>query len=297
VSARELSRPLVYALVAVGVLAASFGAILVRLAGDTPPLAVAAWRLTLTSLVMIPVASARGTFWAMGRREVLLSVMSGVALAAHFVLWIASLRDTTVASSVLFVTTHPIFVALGARFVLGERSGRGLFIGIAVACLGGALIGSGDVQLGGDALRGDLLALAGGFAVSVYFLIGRVVRRSVEVVDYVAVTYGVAALLVCVAALLTKTPLIGFAAPTYLFLVLLAIGPQLIGHTTFNWALKHLPASRVTVIILGEPIGSSLLALAFFSEMPTWLSALGAVIILCGIALSLRSKEEPDDQP
>jgi len=228
---------------------------------------------------------------------VLLSIGSGVALAAHFVLWIASLRDTSVASSVLFVTTHPIFVAVGARLVLGERSSRSLWIGIAVALLGGVLIGSGDVSLGGTALRGDLLALGGGFAVSIYFLIGRVVRRSVQVIDYVTITNCVAALLVCTAALLTRTPLTGFAPPTYLFLVLLAVGPQLIGHTTFNWALKHLPASRVSVSILGEPVGSSLLALVIFAEVPTWLSGLGAVIILAGIALSLRAKEEHDGQP
>jgi len=297
VNAAHLPRPALYGLVALGVLAASFGAILVRFAGDTPPLAVAAWRLSLTSITLLPIALVRGRILRLRRREILLSVASGVALAAHFVLWIASLRDTSVASSVLFVTTHPIFVALGARLVLKERGSSGLAIGIALALLGGLLIASGDVQTGGTALRGDFLALGGGFAVSVYFLIGRVVRRRVGVIDYVTLTYGVAAIVVCSMAGATGTPLIGFEPRVYIFLVLLAVGPQLIGHTTFNWALKHLPASRVSVFILGEPIGSTLLALAFFGEVPTWLTGLGAAIILCGIALSLRTKEEPDGQP
>ena len=292
-----MTKPgMLYTRFAIGIVAVSFGAILVRFAGDAAPLAIAAWRLALTAVVLVPLALARGTIWRIPRRELLWSIGSGIALALHFVLWITSLRYTSVASSVLFVTTHPIFVGLGAHFVLKERVGRSLAIGIGVAVLGGGLIGFGDLQVGGDALRGDLLALAGGFAVAIYFLIGRRVRKTIPLIDYITVTYGTAAVVVLLACLAAACPLGGYSAQTYLFLVLLALGPQLVGHTTFNWALKHLPASKVSVMILGEPIGSALLALLFFSESPTWLNGIGAVIILAGIYLSLRTEEATDGE-
>jgi len=289
------SRGFLYARLAAGIAAVSFGAVLVRLASEASPLAITAWRLGLTAIVLIPLAIARGGLGRISRRDLLWTVGSGVALALHFVLWITSLRHTSVASSVLFVTTHPIFVGLGAHYVLKERLGRGLVVGIALAVLGGGLIGFGDLQLGGAAIRGDLLALGGGLAVAVYFLIGRRVRRNVSLLDYVAITYGTAAGLVLAACVVTSCPLAGFSSGTYLYLALLALGPQMIGHTTFNWALKHLQASKVSVMILAEPIGSSLLALLFFREVPTWPNAAGAVIILLGIYLSLRTKEASDE--
>jgi len=281
--------------IAVGIAAISFGGILIRLAGDASPIAIAAWRLALTAAVLLPIAAAKGTLRTLPRRDVLLSIGSGIALALHFVLWITSFRYTSVSSSVLFVSTHPIFVGLGAHFVLRERVSRSLVFGIALAVLGGGLIGLGDLRLGGGAVHGDLLALAGGLAVAVYFLIGRHVRRTVSLLDYVAITYGTAAILVLAAAVVTGAPLLGFTPRTYLFLGLLALGPQLIGHSTFNWALKHLPASTVSILILGEPIGATLLAIPFFREVPTWPSAVGAVIILAGIYLSRRIKEDIDE--
>jgi drug/metabolite transporter (DMT)-like permease len=286
---------LLHVRIAVGTLAVSFGAILVRLAEGASPLAIASWRLALTAVVLLPAAALKGSLRRLSRRDLLLSIGSGVALAFHFVLWITSLQYTSVASSVLFVTTHPIFVGIGAHVFLRERVGRNLAAGIGLALLGGVLIGLGDLRFGGDALRGDLLALAGGFAVAVYFLIGRRVRRSVALLDYIAVTYGTAAVLVLAATLLVGDSLAGFAPRTFLFLGLLALGPQLIGHSTFNWALKHLSASKVSVMILAEPIGSSLLAILFFGEIPTWPSRIGAAIILGGIYLSLKTKEDVDD--
>jgi drug/metabolite transporter (DMT)-like permease len=294
VEAERLRSLALFTRVGLGVVAVSFGAILVRFASEATPLAIAAWRLAVTSAILVPSALLRGGLRGIPRRELLLSVGSGVALAVHFVLWIASLRETSVASSVLFVTTHPIFVAIGAHCVLKERVGRGLAVGISLAVLGGGLIGFGDLRVSGTALRGDLLALGGGLAVAVYFLIGRRVRRTVSLLDYITVTYGTAASLVLIACLVTRVPLGGFAPGTYAYLIVLALGPQLLGHSTFNWALKHLPAATVSVIILAEPIGSALLALAFFREVPTWLTGVGAVIILTGIYLSLRPKEAPD---
>jgi drug/metabolite transporter (DMT)-like permease len=287
-----VSRTSLYAKIAVGVVAVSSGAILVRLAAGASPLAAAAWRLVLASAILVPIALARGTLRTLKRRDLALGALSGAALAVHFVLWISSLGLTSVASSVLFVSTHPIFISLGSALFLGERINRSLAIGIAVALAGGALIGFGDLHLG--AWTGDLLALGGGLFAAVYFLIGRRLRPHVSLVDYTAITYGTAAVLTLAACLVFRVRLVGFAPPTYLWLALLAIGPQLIGHSTFNWALRHLPATKVSVLILGEPLSAAFLAYLVFGETLTWLSALGAAILLAGITISLRGKEVTD---
>jgi len=285
-------RSSLYARIAVGVVAVSSGAVLVRLAAGASPLAVAAWRLVLASAILVPIALAHGTLRALKRRDLALGVLSGAALAVHFVLWISSLGFTSVASSVLFVSTHPIFVGVGGALFLGERINRSLAIGIAVTLAGGILVGFGDLHLG--AWTGDLLALGGGLFAAVYFLIGRRLRPHVSLVDYTAITYGTAAVLTLAACLVFRIRLVGFAPPTYLWLALLAIGPQLIGHGTFNWALRHLPAAKVSIFILGEPVGAAVLAYLVFGETLTWLGALGAAIILAGITISLRDKEVTD---
>ena len=278
---------------ALGILAVSFGAIFARLAGEASPFAIAAWRLTLAALVLAPFTLFRSER-SLDRESFLWSLLSGAALSVHFVLWIWSLDYTTVASSVLFVSTHPIFVGFGSILFLRERLSRRLLAGIVLAVAGGALIGFGDVQIGGSALRGDLLALGGGLMAAVYFLIGRRVRRKVSLPEYVAVTYGTAAALVLLLCLVTRTPVLGYAPSTYGYLVLLAVVPQLIGHSTINWALKRLSASRVSIFVLGEPVGSALLAIAFFREVPVGLNLLGAAIILVGIYLSLKGEEGQD---
>jgi drug/metabolite transporter (DMT)-like permease len=224
-------------------------------------------------------------------KTILWCVASGIALALHFILWISSLSYTSVASSVLFVTTHPLFVGLGSFLFLKERPTRSLLIGASVAILGGVLIGLGDLRLAGDAVRGDLLAVGGGLMVAIYFMIGRHVRQTVAATEYVAVTYGTAAIFALALCGITRTPLFRFSLPTVGYLVLLGLVPQLLGHSTFNWALKHLPASHVSILILGEPIGSGFLALLFFREIPPGLNLVGAALILGGIYLSVRNKE------
>jgi drug/metabolite transporter (DMT)-like permease len=282
-----------YPRVALGIVAVSFGAIFARLAGEASPFAIAAWRLTLAAFVLAPLALFRRER-TMSRRGLIWSVLSGVALAVHFVLWISSLEYTTVASSVLFMSTHPMFVGLGSILFLRERLSRPLLIGIALAVTGGALIAFGDVRFGGLALRGDLLALGGGVMAATYFLIGRRVRRTVSLAEYAATSYGVAAALVLLLCLVTRARLGGFGMSTYAYLILLAMVPQLIGHSTINWALRRLSASRVSVFVLGEPVGAALLAIPFFRELPRGLNLLGAAVILAGIYLSLRSEEEQD---
>ena len=285
------STRFLYPRMALGIIAVSFGAIFVRLASEASPLAISAWRLSIAAIILIPFAwtsrkhslTPKMTLWCLA---------SGAALALHFILWISSLSYTSVASSVLFVTTHPLFVGLGSYLLLKERPTRSLLIGTSVALLGGALIGFGDLQLAGSAIRGDLLAIGGGLMAAIYFMIGRHVRQTVSATEYAAVTYGTAALLVLAICGVTRTSLISFPASTFGYLILLGLIPQLLGHSTFNWALKHLSAAHVSILILGEPIGSGLLALLFFREIPAGLNLAGAALILVGIYLSLRTKEQ-----
>jgi len=278
-----------YARIAVGLLAVSSGSILVRLAPDATPLAAATWRLVLASLVLVPIAWVRGALRTLRPRELALAGASGLALALHFTLWFTSLRQTSVASSVLLMSTHPVLVAIGAAVLLRERIGRTPAIGIAVVLLGSVVIGLADLRSGTETLVGDLLAVGAGVGFAVYVLIGRSLQRTVSLVDYVAVSYGVAGLAVLAAALALRQPLFGFQSSSYGYLVLLAVIPQLIGHSTFNWALRHLPASKVATLVLGEPIGAAILAYAVFGEVPSWQGALGAVTILFGIYMSQRS--------
>jgi len=279
-----------YPRMALGVVAVSFGAILVRFASEASPLAISAWRLSIAAIILIPIVWIRKQR-SLTPKMLLWCLASGAALALHFILWISSLSYTSVASSVLFVTTHPLFVGLGSYLLLKERPSRTLLAGVSLALAGGLLIGLGDLQLAGDAVRGDVLAIGGGLMAAAYFMIGRHVRQTVTATEYVAATYGTAAILVLVICAITRTPVVGFSGTTVGFLVLLGLIPQLLGHSTFNWALKHLSASHVSVLILGEPVGSGLLALLFFHETPTGLNLVGAALILVGIYLSLRNKE------
>jgi len=271
-------------LLSLGVVAVSFSAILIRLT-HSPSLVVAGWRLTLAAGVLIPWSLARGR--GLSKQGFLLSLLSGAFLALHFAAWIESLRHTTLASSVVLVTTNPIFVGLFS-LALREPPTRALWQGIGLSTLGGALIGWGDFALGGSALWGYLLALVGAIMASGYLLVGRRIRRHGELLPYIATAYGTAAVLLLGAMCLfsrEKLPLPG----DWLWIGLLALGPQLLGHTSFNRALRSLPASTVAVAILGEPVGAALWAFLVFREGIGPLQGVGMVLVLLGIARALRA--------
>ncbi len=266
-----------------GVLSLSWAALLIRFTAS-PSLAVAAGRMALSALVLTPVVvAARPPLSRSGAR---LAALAGSFLALHFALWTESLRLTTVASSVALVTTNPIFVGLLSWAVLGERPSRALWEGILLSVAGGLLIGWGDFALGGSALLGDMLALLGAVAASAYLLLGRRARQEGALLPYVALAYGVAALLLLAAAGGggALPPLPG----DWLWIGLLAAGPQLLGHTSVNWALRRFPASAVAVAILGEPVGATLWAYLLFREVPSPLQGAGVALVLLGIVRALR---------
>jgi drug/metabolite transporter (DMT)-like permease len=272
--------------VAFAIVVVSFAAILIRLC-TVPTAVIAAWRLAIASLILLPLYATAPGGRDVRRRDLGLCVLSGLFLSLHFLLWIESLGLTTVASSVVLVTTSPIFAAVFGRLVLKEGLGRRSVVAIGLCLLGGLAIGRGDLGLGPGMLKGDLYALGGAAAFGAYFVVGRSVRRHLAFMPYVFLAYASAAVMLVAWALASGHHLTGFAPINYLWLFLLALGPQVFGHSSLNWALGYLPAPKVAISVLGEPVGSALLAWAIFGEVPGVGLFLGGGLILCGVYLAL----------
>jgi drug/metabolite transporter (DMT)-like permease len=272
--------------VAVGVLAVSAAAILIRLA-EAPAVAVAFWRCALGATILLPPALVRGEEFPRGR-TLYVGIASGVALGAHFGFWISSLDYTSVAASVVLVSTQPVFVAILAYLLFGERTSPLSFAGILVALAGTALI-AGDSSVGSAALFGNALALVGAVTVAVYVLIGRSSRTGgVGVLPYSIVVYSAAAVTLLGAALLLDARLWGYSGETWLWLLAITLGPQIMGHTVLNWALRYVEASIVSGTILAEPVVAALLAWLILAEKPGVQTILGGVVVLAGLFLLLR---------
>ena len=292
---RQRTAPIL--ILAMGILAVSTASVFIRYAqNEAPSLTIAAYRLALATLFLAPLAFARTrTEWlrlSVADRRWLIA--SGLFLALHFATWITSLRYTTVASSVVLVGTSPLWVALAGRFFLRERLGGAVIGGLLLAIAGGALVAASDAgaQASSAPLAGDALALAGAWMAAGYWLIGRHLRQKLSLIPYVTAVYGTAATVLLAMTLVARQALTGFSPKTYLWFALLALLPQVIGHSSCTWALALLPAVFVAVATLGEPVGSSILALALLGETPTPLKIAGGALILAGIALCFYSRRK-----
>ncbi len=281
--------------VAVGVLAVSAAAIFIRLA-DAPALAVAFWRNALGVLLLLPLALYRREDFPRGR-ALAYGVASGVVLGAHFGFWISSLDYTSVAASVVLVCTQPVFVAILAYLFFGERTSPLSFSGILVALAGTAVISSGD-SVGSATFFGNALAVIGAITVAVYVLIGRSLRTTgVGVLPYSIVVYASAAASLAPAALYTDAPLWGYSNETWFWLFAVTLGPQLLGHTVLNWALRYVEASIISGTILAEPVVSATLAWLVLAEKPGLATALGGAVVLFGLFLLLRGYGRKTEGP
>jgi drug/metabolite transporter (DMT)-like permease len=270
-------------------MAISTASIFIKLC-DAPALIIATYRMMVASLILIPFACYKKTWRRWEGNEMKGFLFSGLFLSLHFGFWIASLKYTSITSSVVLVTTHPIFVGIGGWIFLKERVGMNLVLGIALSVLGSGLISYGDMCLSKEALMGDGFALLGAIAASGYLLIGRKMRKDQDLLSYIFPVYSTAGLILILLSLIFHESFFGYSPPTYFFLFLLALIPQLIGHTTFNWALKYLPASMVAITILGEPIGSTILAYFILGEGLTILKVIGGVLIFTGILIALKKE-------
>jgi drug/metabolite transporter (DMT)-like permease len=297
----------------IGILAVSTASIFIRYAqaDGVSSLVIAAWRLSLASLILAPIALLRyrsellsAGSRALDRRGLTLALFSGIFLAIHFATWITSLEYTTVASSVVLVSTSPLWVAILAPLTIREPVGRLVLIGMGLALIGGTIVGLSDscsltgltsLQcppfsefVGGVAFLGDLLALVGALAAAGYLLIGRSLREKMSLIPYIFLVYGMAAIVLVVVMLVAGESPFGYEPQTYIWFLLLALVPQLLGHSTFNWALRYLPAAFVSITLLGEPIGSAILAYFILDEVPTALMVFGAILILVGIYVASK---------
>jgi drug/metabolite transporter (DMT)-like permease len=279
----------------IGVLVVSTAALLIRYAIDAgaEPLAVAAGRLTLAALVVVPLALfRRGPELArLGRRDWAIAAVAGAFLAVHFATWIASLRYTSVASSVALVTTNPVWVGLASWLLLAEPPSRRTLGGLLLAVLGSALIIASDLVGGPPApgrapMLGNGLALAGAVAISGYFLVGRGLNRRMTLLAYVAIVYGAGALAMNAIAIAGGQGLWTIPAAAWLPIALMALGPQLAGHTLINASLRHLSATFVALAILGEPVGSAVLAWLLLGETFSVLQLAGFATLLAGIVVA-----------
>jgi drug/metabolite transporter (DMT)-like permease len=287
----------------VGVLAVSFAAVFVRLSGQAAlsqggsfnpyfGLLIAAGRMAIAGVLTLLLgwpallaarrAGVAATSW-------LWAALAGIMLAAHLGLWIMSLQFTSVAASTAIVTTNPVWLSLFSWLVLRERPKVQVFAGIAISVAGGVLIGlaSGGAGGGSHALLGNLLALGGAWTVSAYYLFGRAAQRQLDVRAYTAVAYPVAGLVLAPWPFVLGLPVFGYPAIAYFWIALLALVPQLVGHTAFNWAVKFLNPAIVTMVILLEPVGSAIGAAVLFGEIPGPLTLAGALALLAGVAVAI----------
>jgi len=293
--------------IAGGILAVSTASIFIRFAQDSAPsLVIATYRLVFATLILSPWAltRSRGEILCLNRKDVLLALLSGFFLALHFAAWITSLAMTTVASSVVLVTTSSLWVSLLSPWVLKERISKTIMAGLFIALAGGSIVSLSDVchfssqgltcsSLGNPleikALSGNFLALFGAWMAAGYLLIGRQLRARMSLVAYTFVVYGFAAFVLVIITLGLGYSLVGYPPISFLLFLALAVIPQLLGHSTFNWALRYLPAVYVSISLLGEPVGSTILAYLLLNEVPTSLKITGAALILLGIVVSSRA--------
>ena len=301
-----------YLLLLIGILAVSTAAILIRLILlEASALVIAAYRLALSALIsgLLLLILHKGERAQLNHKDIGLLVLSGVFLSAHFAAWITSLEFISVSSSVILVTTTPLWVALFSPVVLKEKVSSRFYWGMAVAIIGGICIAisspcrlsttglscSGSVfERGSQTLWGMALALFGAWMASGYMLIGRKMRLKMDNLSYTTAVYTVSAIVLILVVILRGEKVLGYSPQIYALFVALAVIPQLLGHSVLNYSLEVLPATVVSMALLGEPIGSTILAVIFLNEIPSTLEIIGGIFILLGIVISVLPESKPN---
>jgi len=279
----------------VGIIAISFASIFIKFCDDVPSIMIATYRLTISSIILLTIAKGRGIrFTSFSKKQLLIGVLGGFFLSLHFSFWISSLKFTSVASSVVLVTTNPIFVGLFSYLLFREKQPPELILGIILSFSGSVILAIGDSGLQGLSIQnpsfllGDVLALLGAVMTSGYLMVGSKLREEMDVLSYISMVYTFSACFLLIASVSWGISFTGYKTSSYLYMVLLAIVPQLIGHTAINWSLKHLKTSMVAITILGEPIGASILAYIIFHETIESFQGIGIVLIFLAIIISSR---------
>ncbi len=280
-----------------GVVVLSFASVLIRLT-PAASIVIAAGRMAISTLILTPLFLARLPKARAELRGVnpWPLVVAGLLLGAHFALWIESLNRTSVVSSVVLVTMDPIFVSLLSPLFLREKASGRVWLAVLLGVAGAAIVAGPN--LGSAALTtGNLLAVGGSACAAGYLLVGRSVRPRVSLLTYIFIVYGIAAAALVPVALLSGAQYIGLPARAWLFIALLAVGPQLLGHTSFNWALRWLATPVVAIAILGEPVGTTLLAWSILGETPRVFELAGGLVIMAAIYLAATDRQKPALEP
>ena len=281
-----------YVVLIIGIIGVSTGSIFARLA-DAPALVTAAYRMGLAALMLIPLAvwKAGDELRSLSGHDIKLAMLSGFFLALHFATWISSLDYTAIANSVVLVNTIPLWVGLFTPLISKDRMGGSTITSIIASVIGAVIIGFGDFATGGKALWGDLLAVFGAVCAAVYLLLGRNLRRKLSLLSYVTICYGSAAVILWLVVLFLNLPITGYSTQTVAAFWAMALISQIIGHSSYNWSLKWFSTSLVAVSLLGEPIGSTLLAYIIFDEELTWMKFIGGLFILSAIYIAASGKK------
>jgi drug/metabolite transporter (DMT)-like permease len=272
----------------ISVIAVSTASILIRWS-SAPALIIAMYRMIFSVFIIIPFfIRNQGVkrLREIGTRNILGLLTIGFVLAVHFASWITSLGLTSVTSSVIFVHIDPIFVAIISHFLLKDRINKRILTGIIISLIGVFIITLEDASINRSNLTGDLLALLGGIMLGIYIIGGRYFRGHLDLTTYVTPVYATAALVLFIMSLITRTPMTGFPLNEYFLFFIIALVPMIFGHTLYNWALRYVSASMISVSLLGEPIGASLLAIIFLNEIPSTQVIIGGLVTLIGILLS-----------
>ncbi|TQR38792.1 DMT family transporter [Brevibacillus brevis] len=290
---QSLEKPLFppYLALLIGVIAISSSAIFVKLS-DAPAPIIATYRLIFSVLLTLPFLfwnrGALAEIGEMSKKVWLLCILSGTFLASHFLLWFESLNYTSVASSTVLVTLQPLFAFIGGYFFFGEKVRFLALTGGFLAIAGSFVIGWGDFQVGGMALWGDFLALMGAVTVTGYWLVGQYVRQHMSSFAYTLVVYTATSVILVAYDLTLGYSLVGYPATDWGWFFCLALFPTLLGHSIFNWIIKWLNTTTISMGILGEPIGTAILAYFILGEVVTPPQWIGGLIIIAGIYVFIR---------
>ncbi|MGE7623419.1 DMT family transporter [Viridibacillus sp. NPDC096237] len=277
------------------VFALSTSAIFVKLA-DAPPAITAFYRLFFAMLLLLPFLigkkSNRQELVGLTKKQWGLGILSGLFLACHYVLWFESLEYTSVASSTVIVTLQPLFSMVGGYLLFKERFSKGAILGCFVAIIGSLIIGWQDFQISGEALYGDILAFIAAGIITGYFFIGQSVRKDLSLISYSVIGYGSSAIFLAIYALFLKESFFHYSSDTWWALLGLAFIATILGQTIFNWLLKWLSTSIISMSILGETIGTCILAYFILDEVISIQQGVGIVVILIGLALFLIQQRQ-----
>jgi drug/metabolite transporter (DMT)-like permease len=292
-----------YLVIGIGIMAVSSASILIRFAqGSVSSIVIAAYRLSIAALILLPFVwiHYRQALKALTVSQIIYTFVSGLFLAIHFATWISSLEYTSITSSVVLVTTTPIWVAIFSPIFLKEKNSLAIWVGILITILGSIFITLAQVctlhdshfvcvmedgYRGTTTMLGNFLAVCGAWAAAGYLMVGRKVRKDIPITAYIFCVYSTAAILLIITSVFLGHKLFGFQPQSYLWLILLGLIPQLIGHSSFNYALGYLPAAFVSVTLVGEPLGTIVLAFFLLQEQPGVGELVGGFFILAGIII------------